>query len=303
MSDVGHQISPGKFARDPGTRVASARAVLAGAETAPGPVSVPRPVKTDAAALPELCMTSATEHPIAAVDGWPLNIAAQRGEGFAAFTLNLDHLVKLRSSAPFRRAYLQARFVTADGAPIVWMARRQAPNIERTTGADLVVPLAQAATEAKLPVYLFGTSAGVIADAASDLNERCGGVLNIVGSSAPPMGFDPESAAADAALDKIAASGAKLCFIALGAPKQEILAARAVSRGLKVGFVCIGAALDFISGEQSRAPVFMQKNGLEWLWRLASSPRRLGGRYLSCALLLADIVLFGPANPRVKTVK
>lgn len=252
---------------------------------------------------PEPCMTSATEHPLAAVDGWPVNIANQaeavakiaasaaRGESFAAFTLNLDHLVKLRSSAKFRKAYMQARYVTADGAPVAHLAQRQHAAIERTTGADLLVPLALAAAALQIPVYFFGTSPQVIADAATDLNERCANQLNIVGSAAPAMGFDPEGAEADAAIDTIAASGARLCFVALGAPKQEIFAARAVARGVKAGFVCIGAALDFIVGEQSRAPLVMQKHGLEWLWRLASSPRRLAWRYLSCAVVLADIVL------------
>ena len=257
---------------------------------------------------PELCLTSATENPLAAVDGWPVNIATQaeavekiiaaasRGESFAVFTLNLDHLVKLRSSVAFRKAYMHARFVTADGAPVAKLAQRQNPSIQRTTGADIVDPLARAAADKGLPVYLFGTSPQVIADSAADLNERCGGKLDIAGSAAPAMGFNPESPEADAAIDRMVASGARLCFLALGAPKQEILAARAVARGAKIGFICIGAALDFIAGEQSRAPLFMQKHGLEWLWRLASSPRRLAGRYASCALLLADIVLFAPSS-------
>lgn len=255
---------------------------------------------------PELCMTSATEQPLAAVDGWPVNIATQaeavskvmaaatRGESFAIFTLNLDHLVKLRTDAAFRKAYLHARYVTADGAPVARLAQRQHGKVERTTGADLLVPLAQAAAEQGLPVYLFGSSPQVIAESAADLVERCNGKLDIAGSAAPAMGFDPQGSEADAAIDRIAATGARLCIVALGAPKQEIFAARAVARGVKCGFVCAGAALDFISGEQLRAPLIMQRNGLEWLWRLASSPRRLGARYLSCALLLADIVLFGP---------
>ncbi len=263
----------------------------------------------------ELTLTSATENPLAAVDGWPVNIASQkeaiekmtaaaaRGESFAAVTLNLDHLVKLRSSAEFRKAYMLARYVTADGAPVAWLARREYPLMDRTTGADLLVPLARAAAEQGLPVYLFGTRADVIAQSATDLVERCAGKLDIAGSAAPAMGFDPQGPEADAAIDVIAASGAKLCFVALGAPKQEIFAARAVARGVKAGFVCIGAALDFVAGEQSRAPLVMQKYGLEWVWRLASNPRRLTWRYLSCAVLLADIVLFSPAlrRPRVQT--
>jgi len=255
-----------------------------------------------------LPMKSIAPKPLAEVDGWPVNIAneaeaiakitaaAGAGDSFAVFTLNLDHLVKLRADGRFRNAYRQARFVTADGEPVAHLARRQHAGIVRTTGADLAVPLARAAAGQKLSVYIFGTSPRVIADAAADLAERCNGLLDIAGSASPSIGFDPEGPEADAALDRIAASGARLCFVALGAPKQEIFASRAVARGVPAGFICIGAALDFLAGEQSRAPVIMQRYGMEWLWRLVSSPRRLTGRYLACAFVLASILMFGPAR-------
>jgi len=253
---------------------------------------------------------------LATIDGWPINLAdaddavtavlsaARRGESFSLVTLNLDHLVKLRFDPAFRRAYAAARFVTADGEPVARLAARQDARIERTTGADLVVPLARRAARENLSVYLFGTTPDVVARAASDLVERCEGKLAIAGSASPLAGFDPEGAEADAALDRIAASGARLCFVCLGAPKQEIFAARAAQRGIACGFVCVGAALDFIAGAQIRAPAFMQRNGLEWLWRLATSPRRLAKRYLMCALVLADIALVSrfrplPAGPRL----
>lgn len=240
---------------------------------------------------------------IATVDGWPVNLAtpgdavreiiqaAKRHEGFAAFTLNLDHLVKLRRSAKFRDAYAKARFITADGAPVAKLASRQDPRIVRTTGADLIEPLVKAAAREGLPIYLFGTTTDVLASARNSLSRLTGFTLEIAGTASPEIGFDPESTAADTALDEIAASGARLCFVALGAPKQELLAARAVERGLDVGFICIGAGLDFISGAQLRAPSFMQRSGLEWFWRLATNPRRLAGRYASCALVLTEIVL------------
>jgi exopolysaccharide biosynthesis WecB/TagA/CpsF family protein len=246
------------------------------------------------------------ERPLAMVDGWPINLAtieqsvaeiiaaAKQRRSFSVVTLNLDHLVKLRNSATFRRAYRNASFITADGEPVAKLARRQEASIVRTPGADLVVPIAEAAAREGLSLYLFGTSPDVIQRSATDLVNRCGGNLNIVGSSSPSANFDPEGAEADLAIDHIAASGADLCFVALGAPKQEILSARAVARGVPCGFVNIGASLDFIAGAQVRAPGFMQTLGLEWLWRLASSPRRLAGRYFSCALVLADILLLGP---------
>jgi len=240
---------------------------------------------------------------LAKVDGWPINLAtidatidaviaaALRAESFSVVTLNVDHLVKLRHSAAFRKAYHAARFITADGAPIAWLARRTEKSIQRTTGADLVVPLAQAAAREKLPIYLFGTTNDVLGEAGAYLNAHCEGRLDIAGTYSPPKGFNPESEAADDALDAIAASGARLCFLALGAPKQEVLAARAVERGINVGFISIGAALDFLAGEQVRAPQFLQDHGLEWSWRLFTNPLRLGPRYASCALVLADVVM------------
>lgn len=251
-------------------------------------------------------MSNTAPRTLATIDGWPVNLAseaeavqhiagaAERSEPFSAVTLNLDHLVKLRREPRFRHAYRNARFVTADGAPVARLARLQDPSIERTTGADLVVPLAEAAARRRIPVYLFGSSAGVLARAGRDLVQRTDFALDIAGSAAPAHGFDPEGPEADAALAAIAASGARLCFVALGAPKQEIFAARAVERGIPCGFVCIGAALDFLAGEQIRAPKAMQNNGMEWLWRLLTNPRRLAGRYARCALVLADVAVLAP---------
>lgn len=223
---------------------------------------------------------------------------AKSGEAFTLFTLNLDHLVKLRRSAAFRAAYANAAIVTADGAPVAWLARMQSPAIERATGADLLVPLAQAAAEAHLPVFLFGTSADVMARAGRDLAERTDGALDIAGTHAPSNNFDPEGAEADAAIARIRQSGARLVFIALGAPKQEIFAERARAAGLKCGFVCVGAALDFIAGTQVRAPGVLRDNGLEWIWRLATNPRRLARRYAECAGLFVHLMLAAPFRSR-----
>jgi exopolysaccharide biosynthesis WecB/TagA/CpsF family protein len=150
-----------------------------------------------------------------------------------------------------------------------------------------------------LPVYLFGTTAGVLEAASRELDRRCGDGLSIAGAQSPAPGFDPEGAEAEAAIEEIAASGARLCFVALGAPKQELFAARAKAKGVKCGFVCIGAALDFLAGRQRRAPRAMQKLNLEWLWRLATNPRRLAWRYAQCALVLADIALARPLHARL----
>jgi exopolysaccharide biosynthesis WecB/TagA/CpsF family protein len=235
--------------------------------------------------------------PLCFVDGQRINIdtmetavsasisRARRGVGFTFFTLNLDHLCKRRQFDDFRACYDRATFISADGAPIVWLGRAVRAPLTRTTGADLLRPLVAGAAREGVPVYFFGTSDKVLSETIAIL-KRDYPELIIAGAESPPMDFDPCSAHAVAAAERIGASGAGLCFVALGAPKQEIFADLALRHAPKVGFLCVGAALDFISGAQRRAPEFMARNGLEWLWRLSLSPRRLFARYFDSALML-----------------
>ena len=246
--------------------------------------------------------------PLAIVDGWPIHLAnaqdsletliaaAERGEGFMFAPLNLDLLVKLRHDAAFVDAMRKARFVIADGAPVAVLARRQNPRIERTTGADLVLPLVEACAARGLPIYLLGSTPEVLDTVSRRLVEHCGGRLRIVGTGSPMLAADARGPAADAAIAAIKESGARLCFLAFGAPKQEILAARALDQGARTGFVCVGAGLDFIAGAQLRAPWLMRNFGMEWLWRLVTNPRRLARRYALCARLLGEIALIEPAR-------
>ncbi|KNG93540.1 WecB/TagA/CpsF family glycosyltransferase [Pseudaestuariivita atlantica] len=207
------------------------------------------------------------------------------GEGFALATLNLDHLVKLNSDPAFQAAYDAQDIVVADGNPIVWMSRMAGQPVELVPGADLVVPLARQAARLGVPVALLGTTDEALADAAEALTALAPG-LKVAARIAPPMGFDPMSPAADATYDSLAKSGARLCFLALGAPKQEMLAARGRSLTPQVGFVSIGAGLDFLAGTQTRAPAWVRRLALEWVWRMVSSPARLVPRYARCIAIL-----------------
>jgi exopolysaccharide biosynthesis WecB/TagA/CpsF family protein len=110
--------------------------------------------------------------------------------------------------------------------------------------------------------------------------------LNIALCVAPSGAFDPNGDEAGTILDQLVQAGIGLCFLALGAPKQEIFAQRGRGMAPRVGFVSIGAGLDFLGGHQRRAPLVMRRSGLEWLWRALSSPLRLGPRYVKCLLIL-----------------
>src|SRR3982075_2869892 len=227
------------------------------------------------------------------VDGITINIlslpdavssivsAAQHGDNFSVCTLNLDHVVQLQQRSDFRAAYRRARFVTADGFPIVVLSRLLGTRITRTTGSDLVEPVCQEAQKKGLPIFMLGSNDRTLSITAKRLSQRFRG-LEVAGYYAPGANFDPYSSEADFAIDSIRASGAKLCFVALGAPRQELFAARCLDQLNGTGLLCIGAALDFIAGTQTRAPSLTQKVGLEWAGRMLREPRLLAPPPFGC---------------------
>ena len=219
---------------------------------------------------------------------------AKAGQGFALFTLNLDHLVKLRASPDFAAAYGRASLVTADGWPIVWLAQRLGARAERASGADLVLPVCEGAERQGSSIYFVGPGPQA-QGAALDILKARFPTLKVAGAEAPvfPAAETAADLAAfdlDALADRITASGAELCFLSLGAPKQELLADALSRRCPTVGFLCVGAALDFISGTVRRAPLWMQRGKLEWFWRLVNDPKRLTARYARCGLLFLGLV-------------
>ncbi|WP_210528176.1 WecB/TagA/CpsF family glycosyltransferase [Rubellimicrobium arenae] len=206
------------------------------------------------------------------------------GEGFALATLNLDHLVKLRTNTAFRAAYAKQDLITADGNPIVWLARAAKQPVDLLPGSDLIRPVLRVAAAAGVPVGFIGSTEASLTAASTTL---CAEIpdLDVRACVAPPMGFDPNGSEALRILDDLAKAGVRLVLVALGAPKQELLAAVGRARHPGLAFLSIGAGLDFISGEQRRAPVWMRRLALEWLWRAMCEPRRLAPRYLRAALI------------------
>lgn len=208
-----------------------------------------------------------------------------RREGFALATINLDHLVKLGQSARFRAAYAQHSLIVADGNPIVWLSRLAGRPVSLVPGSDLLVPLAQIAAAQGVAVAVVGSIPAAVDGAVAHLRSMVPG-LKLSARLSPEMGFDPQGAEALRLLNEVADSGARLCFVALGAPRQEEFAARGVQLLPGVGFVSIGAGIDFLSGHQKRAPAWMRRLALEWAYRLMTNPRRLMKRYAACAAIL-----------------
>ena len=204
------------------------------------------------------------------------NLAQQRG--FALATINVDHLQRLGDEPAFRRAYAAQDLVCADGNPIVWLSRLAGKPVQLAPGSDLVLPLAREAAAQGLPIGLIGSNDESLALAARAMQDRVPG-LRVALTHAPGFPFDPTGDEAAEIIQRIRGSGARLCFLALGAPRQEIFAIHARDALGNVGFASIGAGLDFLSGHQKRAPRLVRRVKMEWLWRMLSNPKRLAARY------------------------
>jgi len=191
-------------------------------------------------------------------------------------TPNVDLVVIANREPAFMAALRAADLVVADGQPVVWASRLIGRGLpERVTGADLLPALIALAAERGLTVFLLGGREGV-AEAASRRLRATSPQVRIVGAAGPPEAVidRPE------VISQINMARPDLLFVGFGAPKQELWLERhraTLDVGVGIG---VGGSLDLAAGRLPRAPQWMQRWGLEWLFRLAREPRRLWRRYL-----------------------
>jgi N-acetylglucosaminyldiphosphoundecaprenol N-acetyl-beta-D-mannosaminyltransferase len=205
---------------------------------------------------------------------------ARRGEGGWIVTPNLDILRQYISSPEARQLIHQASHRMADGLPIVWASRLAGVGLPaRVPGSDLVLTLPEAAAEAGLSVFLLGGNPGVAGEAAANLQARHPR-LGDVGFYSPPFGFEDDPEEWDRIRLRLRAARPDLVLVGLGFPKQErvIRALRDELPG--AWFAGVGISLSFLAGDQPRAPLVLQRLGLEWMHRLCHEPRRLYQRYV-----------------------
>ncbi len=197
--------------------------------------------------------------------------------GGTVFTPNVDHIVMADADPRFRRAYEHASLSLVDGMPVLWASRLlKTPLPEKISGSDLVWPLMRLAARRGYRVFLLGGDEGVAELAKRRFEAELPGLM-IVGTDGSHISVD---AVDEALIARIRAAKPDIVLLALGAPKQELFAHEQRDKLAPAVCIGIGASLDFVAGTKSRAPRWMSRSGLEWLFRLAQEPGRLGPRYL-----------------------
>jgi N-acetylglucosaminyldiphosphoundecaprenol N-acetyl-beta-D-mannosaminyltransferase len=193
--------------------------------------------------------------------------------------VSVHGLVTAQRDPAIRDAINRCGLATEDGMPLVWWSRRSGfKSAHRVCGSDLLDAMCALAVKRGHRHYFYGGSPAVVEKLVSRLTQRHPG-LNIVGHHSPP--FRPLTEEEDAAdVAAINATNPDFVWIGLGMPKQEKWMVSHLGRINATALLGVGAAFDFHAGLKARAPAWMQRSGLEWLFRLASEPRRLARRYL-----------------------
>ncbi len=236
-----------------------------------------------------------TEHQVVSAIGESLS----NGRGGWVITPNLEHLRRFHKEEALQRYFEQADLVLADGMPLVWASRlKGTPLPARVAGSDLIWSVSMEAARRGRSVFVLGGTRQAGWEAARRLQERCPG-LRIAGMVYPPHGFESDPQAMDQIVEALEAVKPDIVFVGLGFPKQERVIAFLRERFPQTWFLGIGISIGFVGGQVARAPVWMQRMGLEWLHRLAQEPRRLARRYLLHGLPFAARLLAHGAVSRV----
>jgi N-acetylglucosaminyldiphosphoundecaprenol N-acetyl-beta-D-mannosaminyltransferase len=245
---------------------------IAGTAAAPKSAPVRWPVKVDLFGV-GVSVTNYDEAAEAILQAARLGVPA-------VITCHAVHAIVTASRDPFLRAIVNSfELVSTDGQPVRWALNLlyHTDLSERVYGPELMLRLCCRSGEGGLPVYLYGGNQAVAKKLQANLL-RLYPRLQIAGCEAPP--FRPLTPEEDqAVVERINRSGAGLVFIGLGCPKQDLFAHEHRDR-IKAVQVCVGAAFDFHAGVKKMAPAWMQRHGLEWLYRLTQEPGRLWRRYL-----------------------
>lgn len=193
--------------------------------------------------------------------------------------INVDVVMKIEADPYLKKIVDDADMVLVDGKPLVWISKLHGrPLKEKVSGSDLVPLLCEVAAKNGYKVFIIGGKEGSAERAKQRLEEKLPDI-KIVGTYAPPFGFEKDDAELERINHMISQAHPDLLITCFGCPKQEKWIYENIEKYDAKVSICAGATVDFLAGNVTRAPRWMSEHGLEWFYRFLQEPRRMFRRY------------------------
>ena len=193
--------------------------------------------------------------------------------------INVDVVVKIEEDPYLKKVVDNADMVLVDGKPLVWISKLHGKPLKaKISGSDLVPLLCEVAAEKGYRIFIIGGKDGIAEQAKEKLESRLP-QIKIVGTYAPPLGFEKNESELDKINQMISAVHPDLLIDCFGCPKQEKWIYENIEKYDAKVSICAGATVDFLAGRVKRAPRWMCEHGLEWFYRFLQEPKRMFRRY------------------------
>lgn len=203
----------------------------------------------------------------------------EKGKKSYIVAINVDVVMKIEGDSYLKKIVDSADMVLVDGKPLVWIANYHGNPIKaKISGSDLVPLLMKVASEKGYSIFIIGGKEGIADKAKENLENKHKGI-KIVGTYAPPFGFEKDETELEKINKMISAAHPDLLITCFGCPKQEKWIYENINRYDAKVSVCAGATVDFLAGNVNRAPKWMSEHGLEWFHRFLQEPKRMFKRY------------------------
>ena len=193
--------------------------------------------------------------------------------------INVDVVMKIENDPYLKKIVDSADMVLVDGKPLVWISKMHGKPLKaKISGSDLVSLLCEVAAEKQYSIFILGGKDGIAEQAKKRLEEKLSGI-QIVGTYAPPIGFEKDKNELDKINSMISEVKPDLLIACFGCPKQEKWIYENIGKYDAKVSICAGATVDFLAGNVKRAPRWMSEHGFEWFYRFLQEPKRMFKRY------------------------
>lgn len=193
--------------------------------------------------------------------------------------INVDVVMKIEEDSYLKKVVDNADMVLVDGKPLVWISKLHGKPLKaKISGSDLVPLLCEVAAEKGYKIFIIGGKDGIAEQAKEKLENRLP-KIKIVGTYAPPFGFEKNESELDKINQMVSEAHPDLLIACFGCPKQEKWIYENIEKYNAKVSVCAGATVDFLAGNVKRAPRWMSDHGLEWFYRFTQEPKRMFKRY------------------------